>query len=67
MKVSVYKKFKNRVVLASENDPIWYAGFYFINLTSKQAEDLRRATVEKWGDSKGTVYYPNGVSIMKLV
>ena len=67
MKAIMYKNFKDRVINANENDTIWHAGFYFVNLTSKQAEDLRLSTVDKWGDNNGTVHYPNGISIMKLV
>lgn len=63
MKQSLFKSFKTRVVEAQENDTIWYAGFYFINLTAKQAESLRLATLEKWGDENGTVHFPNGITI----
>ena len=40
------------VVNADNNDLIWNAGFHFINLTPKQAEDLRISTLDKWGDNK---------------
>ena len=63
MKQALYKKFKEKVINANEKDTIWYAGFYFINLTVRQAEDLRKSTLAKYGDAHGVVHYPNGISI----
>ena len=66
MKSLLYKKFKDRVIVANKNDTIWYAGFYFVNLTAKQAEDLRKSTLDKWGDDNGVVRFPNGISIKPI-
>jgi len=63
MKANVYKQFKAAILAADENALIWYAGFHFLALTEKQADDLRRATLDKWGDNNGVVHYPNGISI----
>jgi hypothetical protein len=63
MKAQVYKQFKAAVMAADEKALIWHAGFHFLALTEKQADDLRRSTLEKWGDSDGVVHYPNGISI----
>lgn len=66
MKQSLFKVFKDRVTNATANDTIWKAGFYFINLTSKQAEDLRLSTIDMYGDENGVVHYPNGINITPL-
>lgn len=66
MKRSLFNTFMNKVQNAGANDVIWKAGFYFINLTSKQAETLRLATLDKWGDNDGVVRYPNGISIKPI-
>lgn len=36
MKTQEYKNFRNYVSTATEDDPIWWAGYLWINLTEKQ-------------------------------
>lgn len=65
MKASVYKKFKQAIIESKDfpNAPIWCAGFHFLALTERQAEDLRLSTLDRWGDENGVVHFPNGISI----
>lgn len=63
MKVNVYKQFKAALLEANDNAPIWCAGFHFLALTEKQAQDLRVTFLERYGDEKGVVHFPNGISI----
>lgn len=35
-----YKNFKQTVSTANEHDPVWYAGYAWIDLTKKQADDI---------------------------
>ena len=40
MKNEEYKRFKETVKEADEKNPIWWAGFLWINLTKRQARDI---------------------------
>lgn len=37
---SEYKNFKEYVTTADEKDPVWWAGYMWINLTKRQAKDI---------------------------
>ena len=63
MKQSLFKVFKDRVANATIDDTIWKAGFYFVNLTSKQAEEIRSLTFSQYGRENGSVHLPNGIII----
>lgn len=47
MKNSEYKKFKEAVSLAEERDPIWWAGFLWIDLTKRQAKEIVKVLARK--------------------
>lgn len=40
MKNAEYKAFRNTVATADEKNPIWWAGFLWIDLTKRQANDI---------------------------
>lgn len=40
MKRDLFKRFKETVKQADANDPIWYMGYLWLDLTDKQAETL---------------------------
>lgn len=63
MKTSLYKRFKEELLKADNNAPIWCAGFHFLALTEGQAQDLRVTFLDRYGDNSGVVHFPNGVSI----
>ena len=36
MKINQFKEFNETIKTANEKDPVWYAGYLFLNLTDKQ-------------------------------
>lgn len=42
MKRNEYKNFKSIVEQSNENDPVWYAGYLWIDLTAAQADDMKK-------------------------
>ena len=40
MKNNEYRVFKNMVAMADVEDEIWWAGYYWIDLTEKQGRDI---------------------------
>lgn len=40
MKVKEFKMFMERVQEANEHDPIWWAGYLWINLTDRQGKQM---------------------------
>lgn len=64
MKINEYKTFKAKLVRAKDNDVIWNAGFLFINLTRKQANDLYDTMYNRYGVGD-EVKFPNGFSIRR--
>lgn len=65
MKQSLYKNFKQKVIGADEKNPIWCAGFYFVDLTTKQSNDLYDALYSKYGKDN-IVTLPNGIQLRKV-
>lgn len=71
MKNSEYVTFRNKVIRANENDPIWHMGFLWINLTKKQATDillyLNRKEFIKHIEINGkpAIEIPSGLAIYK--
>lgn len=62
MKQSLYKNFKEKAIKAESNNPIWWAGFYFFDLTKRQSDDLFDALYSKYGkDNK--VMLPSGIEL----
>ena len=57
-------------MIAKENDPIWCAGYLFLNLTEKQVEALRVIMRSNLycGDNRmsGDVELPNGIILKKM-
>ena len=47
MTTARFKEFKNYVAEADNNDPIWWAGYEWINLTEKQGKQMADLLVEK--------------------
>lgn len=43
MKRTVFTRFYEAVRTAGNNDPVWYAGYLWIDLTEKQSERIRTA------------------------
>lgn len=62
MKTNEYKVFKEKLINAEKNSPIWSAGFLFLDLTERQGKDLFLTLYSKYG-SGDRVVFPNGISI----
>lgn len=67
---SRFKQFIDCVATCDDNDPFWWAGYLFIDLTEKQAKKTFAICSERFGtttDQKGRikVVLPSGLGIYK--
>ena len=69
MKTNEFKNFINYVEECSDDDPIWWAGYMFINLTEKQSGTLidvlcNRFVVKTDDRGRDTVMIPSGIKFV---
>ena len=69
MKIAEFNKFKAYVETADMKDPIWWAGYLWIDLTAKQGEKMAEVLVKKGmgkfdADGKHFAEMPSGLRIM---
>jgi hypothetical protein len=67
MKNNRYKSFRNYIVTASKQDQIWWDGFYFLDLTERQFNEIRDICISKGFEIKeDTVLLPSGIGLKKV-
>lgn len=70
MKINQFKEFNETIKTANEKDPVWYAGYLFLNLTDKQMkvtiESLKENPYCKLiiTDCRKSIQTPSGLQII---
>lgn len=49
MRAREFKQFKEIISTCKDDDPIWWAGYLFIDLTEKQFRETREILRERYG------------------
>lgn len=68
MKRSDFVRFRDIVTDANNQDPIWSAGYLWLNLTERQFSEIYKI-LEKKGfrkDEDNTIYLPTGLGIKEV-
>ena len=72
MKIDRFKQMMNVIETREDNDPIWWSGYLFLDLTEKQCKKVYIACAvrfgEKWDRKTGeyTVVLPSGIGIRRF-
>ena len=68
MRSDTFKKFKSVVASADSKDPIWWAGFYWVDLTKIQVNAVCEILVKRnfKRDDRGFLVLPSGVGIKEV-
>ena len=65
MKRSDFIKFKEVISIARSDDPIWWAGYFWINLTEKQSNEvIKILTLRGFRTEDNEIVLPSGMKFI---
>lgn len=64
MERKMFKHFRERITAANFDDPVWWEGYLFINLTEKQNNEIVKTMIDRgFPLDDDVVYMPSGLGL----
>lgn len=68
MKRSEFLRFKETVMVATKDDPVWWAGYLWLNLTNRQIAAIRSILYARADDfeiDEHQITLPSGIGVLR--